>query len=275
MSISREGFDYVRTLVHTQSGLVLEPGKEYLVESRLQPLAQSEGLNSVQALVERLRGSSLNGLHQRVVEAMTTNETSFFRDLRPFEELRNSILPQLIERRRAERRITIWSAACSSGQEPYTIAMILQEHFPALAGWTCRLMASDIAEEVMAKARSGRYSQLEVSRGLPAAYLVKYFHHRGNEWEIAEDIRRKVEYFPINLTKPWPALSRIDIILMRNVLIYFDVETKKRIFANLRRQLQADGYLALGGAETTLGIDDSFERISGDKGGGWFRLHEA
>lgn len=275
MSISREGFDYVRTLVYTQSGLVLEPGKEYLVESRLQPLAQSEGLNSVQALVERLRGSSLNGLHQRVVEAMTTNETSFFRDLHPFEELRKSILPQLIEKRRLERQITIWSAVCSSGQEPYTIAMILQEHFPELAGWTCRLMASDIAEEVLAKARSGRYNQLEVSRGLPAAYLVKYFHHRGNEWEIGEQLRRKVEYFPINLTKPWPALPRIDIILMRNVLIYFDIETKKRIFANLRRQIQADGYLALGGAETTLGIDDSFERISGDKGGGWFRPREA
>jgi|SRR3990172_6670233 len=275
MSISREGFDYVRTLVHTHSGVVLEPGKEYLVESRLQPLAQSEGLNSVQALVERLRASSLNGLHKRVVEAMTTNETSFFRDLHPFEELRKSILPQLIEKRRAERRIAIWSAACSTGQEPYTIAMIMQEHFPELAGWSCRLMASDIAEEVMAKARSGRYSQLEVSRGLPAAYLVKHFHHRGNEWEIGEETRRKVEYFAINLTKPWPALPRMDVILMRNVLIYFDLETKKRIFANLRRQLQADGYLALGGAETTLGIDDSFERVCGDKGGGWFRLREA
>lgn len=275
MSISREGFDYVQTLVHTHSGLVLEPGKEYLVESRLQPLAQSEGLNSVQALVERLRNSSLNGLHHRVVEAMTINETSFFRDLKPFEELRKSILPQLIEKRRAERRITIWSAACSSGQEPYTIAMILQEHFPEFAGWSCRLMASDISEEVMAKARSGRYSQLEVSRGLPAAYLVKYFHHRGHEWEMGKEIRRKVEYFAINLTKPWPALPRMDIILMRNVLIYFDLDTKKRIFANLRRQLQADGYLTLGGAETTLGIDDSFERVFGDKGGGWFRLREA
>ncbi len=275
MSISREGFDYVRALVHTQSGLVLEAGKEYLVESRLQPLARSEGLNSVQALVERLRGSSLNGLHQRVIEAMTTNETSFFRDLHPFEELRESILPALIEERRAQRRITIWSAACSYGQEPYTVAMIMQEHFPELAGWTCRLMASDIAEEMINKARGGRYSQLEVSRGLPAAYLVKYFHHLGNEWEIVEDIRRKVEYFPINLTKPWPVLPRIDIILMRNVLIYFDLETKKRILANLRRQLQTDGYLALGGAETTLGIDDSFERIAADKSGGWFRLREA
>jgi len=275
MAISREEFDYVRTMVHAHSGLVLEPGKEYLVESRLMPLAQSEGLNSVQALVERLRSSSLNGLHQRVVEAMTTNETSFFRDLHPFEELRKSILPRLIEKRRLERQITIWSAACSTGQEPYTIAMTLQEHFPELAGWTCRLMASDISGEVIAKARSGRYTQLEVSRGLPAAYLVKHFSQQGNHWVIGEELRRKVEYFAINLTKPWPALPRIDIILMRNVLIYLDLDTKKRIFANLRRQLQADGYLVLGGAETTLGIDDSFERISSDKGGGWFRLREA
>jgi len=273
MSISREGFDYVRKLVHSQSGVVLEAGKEYLVEARLQPLAQTEGLPSVQTLIERLRGSSVTGLLQRVVEAMTTNETFFFRDLQPFEQLRRVVLPQVIEKRRAERRITIWSGACSTGQEPYSIAMMIKEHFPELLGWSCRLMASDIAADIMARARLGRYSQIEISRGLPAHYLVKYFQKHGAEWHLNEDIRRKVEFFEFNLTKPWPALPRMDIIMMRNVLIYFDLETKKQIFTNLKHQLHSDGWLALGGSETTLGIDESFERVAGDASG-WFRLRK-
>jgi chemotaxis protein methyltransferase CheR len=271
MSISREEFEYVRKLVHAQSGVVLEAGKEYLVESRLQPLAQNEGLPGIQTLIERLRTASIGGLAQRVVEAMTTNETFFFRDNNPFEELRKVVLPQVIEKRRAERRITIWSGACSTGQEPYSIAMMIKEHFPELLGWSFRLMASDIAGDVMARARLGRYSQLEVSRGLPAQYLVKNFQKVGADWQLNDDIRRKVEFFEINLTKPWPALPRMDIILMRNVLIYFDLETKRQIFTNLKHQLHSDGWLALGGSETTLGIDDSFERCSGNVNA-WFRL---
>ncbi len=270
MSISREGFDYVRKLVHSQSGVVLDAGKEYLVEARLQPLAETEGLPSVQTLIERLRASSVTGLLRRVVDAMTTNETFFFRDLQPFEQLRRVVFPQVIEKRRAERRITIWSGACSTGQEPYSIAMIIKEHFPELLGWSCQLMASDIAADIMARACLGRYSQLEVSRGLPAHYLVKYFQKHGAEWQLNEDLRRKVEFFEINLTKPWPALPRMDIIMMRNVLIYFDLETKKQIFANLKHQLHSEGWLSLGGSETTLGIDESFERVSGDASG-WFR----
>ena len=270
MGISNEGFDFVRKLVHSQSGVVLEVGKEYLVEARLQPLAHSEGLPSVQTLIDRLRLSSVNGLLPRVVEALTTNETFFFRDVRPFEELRRLVLPQVIEKRRAERRIAIWSGACSTGQEPYSVAMMLKEHFPELAGWSCQLMASDIAADIMARARAGRYSQLEVSRGLPAHYLVKYFQKHGVEWHLVDDIRRKVEFFEVNLTKPWPLLPRMDIIMMRNVLIYFDLETKKRIFSNLRRQLHPDGWLALGSSETTVGIDDSFERFTGSASG-WFR----
>lgn len=273
MSISREGFDYVRKLVHSQSGVVLELGKEYLVEARLQPLAQTEGLPSVQNLIERMRGSSTSGLLQRVVEAMTTNETFFFRDLHPFEALRRVVLPKVIEKRRIERRITIWSGACSTGQEPYSIAMMIKEHFPELLGWTCRLMASDIAGDIMSRARLGQYSQLEVSRGLPAHYLVKNFQKRGAEWHLNDDIRRKVEFFEMNLTKPWPSLPRMDIIMMRNVLIYFDLETKKQIFGNLRHQLHTDGWLALGGSETTLGIDESFERVA-DNVSGWFRLRK-
>jgi len=271
MSISREEFEFVRKLVHGQSGVVLETGKEYLVESRLQPLAQNEGLAGVQNLIERLRSASIGGLAQRVVEAMTTNETFFFRDNNPFEELRKVVLPQVIQKRRAERRITIWSGACSTGQEPYSIAMMIKEHFPEVLGWSFRLMASDIAADVMARARLGRYSQLEVSRGLPAQYLVKNFQKIGPEWHLNDDIRRKVEFFEMNLTKPWPALPRMDIILMRNVLIYFDLETKKQIFTNLKHQLHTDGWLALGGSETTLGIDESFERSSGNVNA-WFRL---
>ncbi|HTY56062.1 MAG TPA: protein-glutamate O-methyltransferase CheR [Candidatus Binataceae bacterium] len=270
MAISHEGFDFVRKLVHSHSGVVLDAGKEYLVESRLQPLAQNEGL-SVQNLIDRMRLSAANPHVQRVVEALTTNETLFFRDMNPFEELRKVVLPQVIEKRRAERRLTIWSAACSTGQEPYSIAMMIREHFPEVMGWSFRLMASDIAGDVLARARVGHYSQLEVSRGLPASYLVKNFRKSGAEWHLNDEIRRTVEFFEMNLTKPWPMLPRMDIILIRNVLIYFDLETKRQIFTNLRHQLHSDGWLALGGSETTLGVEDAFERVS-TNASGWFRL---
>jgi len=271
VSIEREEFEYVSTLVRTDAGLVLDKGKEYLVEARLRPLAQEAGLTSVQDFIQRLRMPTASGMRRRVIEAMTTNETSFFRDMHPFDSLRKTILPQAIQNRREERRLFIWSAACSTGQEAYTIAMIIREHFPELASWTCRIIGTDISRDVLARAQSGRYSQLEVNRGLPVQCLSRYFVRDKLDWEIRKELRSMVEFVEMNLTQAWPPLPRMDIIFLRNVLIYFDVTTKRRIFEGMRRQIRHDGYLLLGNCETTLGIHDGFERQPDDRGG-WHRV---
>ncbi len=271
MTIDREGFEYVSTLVRNDAGLVLETGKEYLVEARLRPLAQEAGLTSVQAFIQQLRMPAGSGMRRRVIEAMTTNETSFFRDMHPFESLKKKILPVAIANRRDEKRLNIWSAACSTGQEPYTIAMIIKEHFPELATWSCRIIATDLSREVLAKAQSGRYSQLEVNRGMPVQYLSRYFVRDKLDWEIKKELRAMVEFIEMNLTRAWPPLPRVDIIFLRNVLIYFDVGVKRQIFEGMHRQLRNDGYLLLGNCETTLGIHDGFERLPDDKGG-WHRV---
>jgi len=271
VTIDHEGFEYVSALVRADAGLVLESGKEYLVEARLRPLAQEAGLTSVQAFIHQLRAPSASGMRRRVIEAMTTNETSFFRDLHPFEALRKTILPRVIEARRNERRLNIWSAACSTGQEPYTIAMIIREHFPELGNWSCRILATDLSRDVLARAQAERYSQLEVNRGMPVQYLSRYFVRDKLDWEIKSDIRSMVEFVEMNLTRSWPPLPRVDIIFLRNVLIYFGVTTKRQIFEGMHRQLRQDGYLLLGNCETTLGIHDGFERLPDDRGG-WHRV---
>jgi chemotaxis protein methyltransferase CheR len=260
VALSQADFDFVRALVQQRSAIVLESDKAYLVETRLLPLARREGLDSVRALVARLSVGPGNGLHEQVVEAMTTNETFFFRDASPFEGLRQAVLPDLVRRRAAERRLHIWSAACSSGQEPYSVAMLLREHRCVPEGWGVRILASDLSAAMLERAREGRYSQLEVSRGLPAALLAKYFERQGPEWQIKAELRRMVELSRVNLIEAWPAQPPLDVVLLRNVLIYFDVPTKKRILANVRRVLRPDGYLFLGGAETTLNLDDAYER---------------
>lgn len=192
---------------------------------------------------------------------MTTNETSFFRDLHPFETLRTTVLPDVIARRASERRLHLWSAACSSGQEPYTIALVLREHFPALAGWTVRLVATDLSREILARARAGRYSQLEVNRGLPAPLLTKHFTREGMEWQLKDEVRRMVEFRELNLLEAWSGLADLDIVFIRNVLIYFDQDIKRGILGRVHRALRPGGYLFLGGAETTLNLDDRFERL--------------
>jgi len=255
-------FNYIRDLVRDQSALALEPGKEYLLESRLDPLARLEGFPSYEHLVRSLRGGPLTDLHRKVVEAMTNNETSFFRDARVFGMLATSILPALVAARSAERSMNIWCAACSTGQEPYSVAMLLREHQPSLDGWTIRIVASDMSRVVLGRARAGRFNQIEVNRGLPASKLVKYFHQHGPAWEIAPEIRRMVEFREINLIQSWQNLPAVHLILMRNVLIYFDVTTKKAILEKAGRLLDPRGYLLLGGAETTTNLDDSFEPVS-------------
>jgi chemotaxis protein methyltransferase CheR len=260
-------FEYVCRLVRDRSAVVLEAGKEYLVEARLGPLAGEFGHGSVTELVGRLRAGGDGGLTTRVVEAMVTNETLFFRDGQPFETLRKTVLPGLIARRAAERRLDVWCAASSTGQEPYSLALLLREHFPELSGWRVNVLATDLSSEVLGRARAGRYTQLEVNRGLPAALLVKYFRQHGREWELAEDVRRMVEFRELNLAGPWPGLPRMDLVFLRNVMIYFDVETKKAILGRVLRVLRPDGYLLLGTAETTHGLSDSFRRVEALKGG--------
>jgi chemotaxis protein methyltransferase CheR len=262
MPISTSEFNFVRELVRQRSAIVLEPGKEYLVESRLTAVARVEGFASLEQLLGELRSQPANGLHARVVEAMTTNETSFFRDIHPFDSLRQSVLPDLIQRRAAERQLVVWSAACSTGQEPYSIAMLIRENFPALAGWSVRILATDLSTEVLARARLGRFTQLEMNRGLPARYLVKYFTKSGSDWQIQDDIRAMVQFREMNLAERWPPIPTPDIVFIRNVLIYFDVATKREILAKMRKVMRPDGFLFLGGAETTINLDDSFERVS-------------
>jgi chemotaxis protein methyltransferase CheR len=261
MPLSLPEFNYVRRLVLEQSAIVLEEDKGYLVESRLSTLARQEGFASLSLLVERLQSEPYQRLHCRAVEAMTTNETSFFRDFNPFEALRKAVIPALIEKRGQTRELTIWCAACSAGQEPYTIAMLLREHFPSLASWKVRILATDLSAEMLSRAREARYSLLEVNRGLPASFLVKYFQKEGCNWQLREDIRRMVEFQIANLASAWPLLPPMDLILMRNVLIYFGLDTKKQILGEVRRVLRPDGYFFLGGAETTFNLDDAFERV--------------
>ncbi len=262
MALAAADFEYVRTLVREHAAIVLEPSKGYLVESRLAPLVQQHGLTSIAALVGRLRVQRADALHAQVVEALTTNETSFYRDLHPFETLRQTLLPELVERRAASRQLSIWSAACSSGQEPYSLAMLLREHFSSLASWTVRITGTDLSAAMLSRAAEGLYSQLEVSRGLPATLLVKYFTREGLAWRLAPEVRRMVAFRPHNLAQPWPPSPQVDVLLLRNVLIYFDVPTKRAILQRARAALRPDGVLFLGGTETTLGVDDSFERCT-------------
>lgn len=265
MTIKSADFDYLSNLVRERSAIVLEHGKEYLVEARLTPLAGREGFGSLEALIAHLRANHFNGTHRKVVEAMTTNETTFFRDLNPFEMLKKVLLPALIEKRQAARSLTIWSAACSSGQEPYSIAMLMRENFPALASWDVRILATDISQEMLARTCAGRYNQMEINRGLPAALLVKYFERQGLEWQIKPDLRAMLEVRELNLAEPWTQLPPVDVIFIRNVLIYFDIEMKKLVLRKLRQVLRPGGYLFLGGAETTLNLDSAFTRVNYDK----------
>lgn len=253
-------FQYIKKIVHERSAILLSEDKQYLVESRLSPLARREGLGTIEELVRQMRRQPFNGLHGKVVDAMTTNETSFFRDHHPFETLRTDILPELIQKRAAQRRLTIWCAACSSGQEPYSIALTLREHFPTLRSWNIQIVSSDISPTMLERTKQGEYSQLEVNRGMPIKLLVKHFKKVGTHWQAKDDLRRLVDVRAINLIEPWPRLPQMDLIFLRNVLIYFDLKTKQQILANMRRLMKPDAYLFLGGAETTLNVDNAFER---------------
>ena len=274
MTIAPADFDLIRRLVYDQAGIVLEPGKEYLVESRLLPLCRREGLASVDELLQRLRGLNAHTLTARVIDAMTTNETTFFRDVDPFEALKRHILPGLIEARRSSRRLSIWYAASSTGQEPYSLSMMLDTEFPELRSWDIHQIATDISPTVLERAREGRYTQLEVNRGLPARYLVNYFTKVGNDWQLKDTIRNMVRFQELNLVKAWPAIGPFDIVMIRNVMIYFDVDAKREILRRVRSLLRPDGFMFLGGAETTMNLDDSFDRMQYERAG-CYRLKSA
>ena len=252
--------NYLRSVVRERSAIVLGEDKNYLLESRLTPILRREKLSSLEELVSRMRSQPFGGLHDSVVDAMTTNETSFFRDKHPFEAMREHIVPELLSKRKFGP-INIWSNACSSGQEAYTIAMVLREHFPQLGPKDVRILATDLSPSMLERVREGVYSKLEVNRGLPALMLVKHFEQDGATWQVSEPLRQMVDVRPLNLIKPWPALPPMDVIFLRNVLIYFDVPTKQDILRKVRKVLKPEGYLFLGGAETTLHLDDAFERV--------------
>jgi len=267
MTINAADFAFIQALIRNEAGIVLEAGKEYLVESRLLPLAEREGLASIADLVAKVRRSIGTALSHRIVDAMTINETTFFRDVGPFEALRQFVLPEIIEKNKLTRRLRIWYGASSTGQEPYSVSMLIREHFPQLLSWDLQQLATDISPSVLARARDGCYNQIEINRGLPAAYLVKYFGRHGNQWQLKESVRQMVRFEELNLTRPWPPLGQMDIVMIRNVMIYFDVDAKKQILAGIRRVLHPDGYLFLGGAETTMNLDDGFVRQQYEQAG--------
>lgn len=260
MTIAAEAFGFVCDLVRRESAIVLEPGKEYLVESRLLPLARAQGDTDIDSYVARARRSPHGPVVREIVEALTTNETSWFRDSEPFLALRRTLLPELATARTTTRRLRIWSAACSSGQEPYSIAMSLAEA-PQLTGWTFEVLGTDLSLEMVERARAGRYSQLEMNRGLPAPQLVRWFERDGAAWRVKPELAASTSFRQLNLVRPLPTLGTFDLIFLRNVLIYFDLSTKRAVLQRLRRVLAVDGYLYLGASETTMGVDDSWERV--------------
>lgn len=254
-------FDFIRQFVRARSAITFQDCKQYLVESRLVPLARRGGFSSIADLVSQVRGGKRTDLERAVVEAMTTNETYFFRDVHPFEALKSQILPELAQKRAGERKLNFWCAACSTGQEPYSTAILLHEHFQWLLNWNLDFLATDLSEEVLVRAREGIYSQIEVNRGLPATLLSKYFVPHGNHWAVRDRMRQSVKFRQMNLMGSWSGLPKMDIVFLRNVLIYFNLETKKSILAKVRNVLKPDGYLFLGAAETTVNVDDSFRCI--------------
>jgi chemotaxis protein methyltransferase CheR len=261
MTLATTNFDWVRQLVHRESAIVLQPGKEYLVEARLLPIARSMGLADVGKLVDTVRTRPDPDSTRRIVEALTTNETSWFRDGDPFTALTSTVLPSLVAARGPNEPLKIWSAACSSGQEPYTIAMLLEDALPN-AATRVSITATDLSREMVERTRAGRFTQLEVNRGLPAPMLVRHFTRAGNEWEVAPGLKRMVTASECNLAAPaLPPMGPFDVVYLRNVLIYFDLSTKQAILRRVRNVMRPDGWLFLGAAETTLGVDDSWERV--------------
>jgi chemotaxis protein methyltransferase CheR len=258
-------YEYLRKLLKDQSGLDLSADKQYLIESRLVPLSRKAGLQGIPDLVQKMKAGS-QSLVAQVVEAMTTNETFFFRDKIPFDHFRQVIMPEVLKARAARKSIRIWCAAGSTGQEPYSLAMCMKEMESQLAGFRVEIIATDLSQEVLEKSKAGLYSQFEVQRGLPIQLLVKYFKQTGEFWQINPDIRAMVQHRQLNLLHDFAQLGTFDIIFCRNVLIYFDQDTKINIFNRLCRIMEPDGFLVLGAAETVVGLTDAFKPYPDKRG---------
>jgi chemotaxis protein methyltransferase CheR len=255
-------YDFLRKCLKERSGLVLSADKQYLVESRLLPVARKVGLKSLGEMVAALRADPHQGLMISVVEAMTTNESYFFRDKTPFDHFRSTIMPALIATRASSRTIRIWCAAAATGQEPYSLAMCLKQMDAELAGWRIEVLATDLSGEVLEKARQGLYTQFEVQRGLPIQLLIKHFTQAGELWQITPELRAMVRYRQLNLLADFTQLGTFDLIFCRNVLIYFDQNTKIDVLNRLARVTASDGYLVLGAAETVVGLTDRFKMMA-------------
>jgi chemotaxis protein methyltransferase CheR len=261
MAVSAADAAFVRELVLRRSAIKLDEAKDYLIEMRLAPLLAENGAESIAALIGKARQGD-RGVDTQIIEAITTHETSFYRDIAPFETLQKVLLPALKVSRNATRQLSIWCAACSSGQEPYSIAMLLLEHFPDIASWPVRIIATDLSERVIARAQMARFTQMDVNRGLPAAQLVKYFERHGTHWQLKPMVRQLVQFKALNLLDTHSFPIRPDIIFLRNVLIYFDVPTKRKILDRVREIIAPGGALFLGAAETTLNVAEGWERIA-------------
>jgi chemotaxis protein methyltransferase CheR len=254
--------NYVRILAKEKAAIVIESAKDYLIESRLEPVARREGFASTQDFIRSMReNKGPLRLHDATIDALTTNETLFFRDHHPFDALRQTLLPELIATRARYKKLRIWSAACSTGQEPYSIAMLLADKFPELDTWDVRIIATDLSDTVLEQARSGNFSKFEINRGLPAPMLVKFFEQHEQRWVIRESLRKKIEFRKLNLAEEFPILPQFDLVFLRNVMIYFDLKTKQQILTNVRKVLAPDGYLALGSSETPLTITGDLKSI--------------
>ena len=259
-------YEFLSTMLKERDGLVLTKDKTYLLESRLMPVARRQGLKGLSELITEIRTRKDEALVRDVTEAMTTNESFFFRDIKPFETFRTAILPRILETRAGRKTFRIWSAAASSGQEPYTLAMILKEEGARLAGWRYEIIGTDISSEMLEKAKAGLYSQFEVQRGLPIQLLTKYFKKREDMWQIDPALRAMVKYREYNLLTDLRMLGQFDVVFCRNVLIYFDQPTKGKVLDGISRLMPADGILFLGGAETVLGISEKFKPVPGLRG---------
>ncbi|HVJ32887.1 MAG TPA: protein-glutamate O-methyltransferase CheR [Terriglobia bacterium] len=259
-------FEFICQILRDRSGLVLTNDKAYLLESRLLPVARKWKLAGFDDLVKAIRMRPDETMIRDVVEAMTTNESFFFRDTKPFDQFKQLILPTLLKERAASKTIRIWSAACSSGQEAYSLAMILSEMSAQLSGWKIDIVGTDLSTEILSRAKEGVYSQFEVQRGLPITLLVKYFQQNGDRWQISQKIRSMVQYREFNLLQDPVSLGRFDVVFCRNVLIYFDQPTKAKVLNGIAKQMPNDGFLILGGAETVLGLTDRFQLVPGQRG---------
>jgi len=259
-------YEYLRKLLKERSGLMLAPEKQYLIESRLMPVARRVGCTSIAELVRRLREPDAEALKVEIAETMTINESLFFRDKIPFDRFRDTVLPAMLAARAKSKRLRIWCAAASTGQEPYSLAMILKSMQEKLIGWRIEILATDITREVLERARAGIYSQFEVQRGLPIQMLMQHFEQVGEQWRVVETIRKMVQFRQLNLLADFASIGTFDVVFCRNVLIYFDQATKVDVLGRVHRQLAPDGFLLMGAAETVVGLTDLFMPLPDKRG---------